>query len=118
MPATGSQVTVTSLVKWPHRIGKICVKMPLKSRQKSREYWLLPLTGLIYDLCRALRGNILLLSPLLILKHIITLLGRLTYVSALSAHTYQTLYIAPKTVLYSPKTFVIFLISQKGSGTH
>ena len=30
---TESHVIVTSPVKWPHTIGKICVKMPSESRQ-------------------------------------------------------------------------------------
>ena len=32
---TGSHVIVPSPVKWPHTIGKICVKMPSKSRQNQ-----------------------------------------------------------------------------------
>ena len=32
---TGSHVIITSLVKWPHTISKICVKMPSKSMQNQ-----------------------------------------------------------------------------------
>ena len=58
---TRSQVIITSPVEWPHTIGKICVEMPSKSRQNQVSNGFsssgIPLTGLIYNLCCALRVN-------------------------------------------------------------
>ena len=56
---TGSHLIVTSPIKWLHTISKLCVTMPSKSRQYQGNNGFSSkgssLTGLIYDLCHALR---------------------------------------------------------------